>query len=69
MDSQADPSTKGSKSTRTVGKHFQLPGHSTRDMEMIPVEIVRGDLATRRQREKNLINRLQMLRFGLNVFL
>ena len=27
-----------------VGQHFQLPGHSTRDMVMIPLEVVRGIL-------------------------
>ena len=50
-----------------VGQHFQLPGHSTRDMVMVPLELVRGDKATRKQRERNLINTHQMIRFGMNV--
>ena len=61
-DSAEDPET-----TCPVGIHFQLPGHSKNNMEMIPLEIVRGCRATRKQRERNLINRHQMIRFGLNI--
>ena len=50
-----------------VGQHFQLPGHSTRDMVMVPLELVRGDMATRKQRERKLINEHMMIRFGMNV--
>ena len=50
-----------------VGQHFQLTGHSTRDMVMIPLELVRGDTATRKQRERDLITRHQMIRFWINV--
>ena len=61
-DSAQTPDT-----TCPVGQHFQLPGHSVRDMEMLPVEVVRGDVATRKVRERNLINTHQMIRFGMNV--
>ena len=36
QDSSEDPETKC-----PVGVHFQLPGHSKKDMELIPLEIVR----------------------------
>ena len=36
-------------------------------MEMLPVKVVRGDLATRKVRERDLINTHQMIRFGMNV--
>ena len=50
-----------------VGQHFQLPGHSTRDMVMVPLELVRGNMATRKQRERKLINEHEMIRFGMNI--
>lgn len=52
-----------------VGIHFQLPGHSKRDMEMIPLEIVRGCRATRNIRGRKLINKYQMSRHRLNTIL
>ena len=38
---------------KTVGRHFRLPGHNPhRDMIMLPIERVRGDLFLRKAREK-----------------
>ena len=47
MDSTEDPGT-----TTPVGQHFQSAGHYKTDMEMIPFEKVKGDRATRQQRER-----------------
>ena len=52
--------------TLNVGKPFQLPGHSRDDMEMVGLERVRGGLAVRKVREKALIRKYQMERYGLN---
>ena len=52
-----------------VGQHFQLPGHSTRDMVMVPLELVRGDMSIRKQRERKLINEHMIIRFCMNVSL
>ena len=54
--SARDPNT-----TKVVGKHFQLPGHTTDDMEMIPIEKVRGDRAVRKGRERAMIWRDEMV--------
>ena len=40
----------------------------TRNMVMIPLELVRGDTATMKQRERDLINRHQTIRFGINEY-
>ena len=38
---------------KTVGRHFRLPGRNPhRDMIMLPIERVRGDLFLRKAREK-----------------
>ena len=43
--------------TKPIGRHFRLPGHEPhRDMEMIPLEVVRGDVFLRRARERYYIN-------------
>ena len=62
QDSSEDPNT-----TCPVGLHFQLPGHSKNDIELVPIEIVIGDKAVRKEREKMLINNYQMIQFGLNI--
>ena len=59
---QADPET-----VKSVGQHFQLPGHSTDDMEMIGIERVKGGLAVRKAREKFLIRKHQLISTGLNT--
>ena len=61
-DSTRDPGT-----TKTVGLHFQLPGHSSDDIEMIGIERVRGGLAVRKTRERALIRRFQLISTGLNI--
>jgi hypothetical protein len=39
--------------TKPVGRHFRLPGHEpNRDMVMLPIERVRGDVFLRRARER-----------------
>ena len=57
LDSREDPNTKS-----PVGIHFQLPGHSKKDMELILLEIVRSCKATRKIRERILINKFKMIR-------
>ena len=61
-DSTEDPAT-----STTVGKHFQLPGHTTAHMEMIPFEKVRGGRATRETRERALIRQYELAYAGLNI--
>ena len=51
QESKEDPGT-----SCPVGLHFQLTGHSKKDMEMVPLEIVRGNTAVSKIRERNLIN-------------
>ena len=46
QDSSEDPYT-----TCPVGLHFQLPGHSKTDIELVPIMIVSGDKAVRKERE------------------
>ena len=50
-----------------VGVHFQLPGHSKHDKELIPIDIVKGNKAGKKARERMLINQYKMITFGLNV--
>ena len=64
LDTSEDPETKC-----PAGLHFQLPGHSKKEMEMVPLELVRGCRATRKIRERNLINQHEMIRYGLNLIL
>ena len=61
-DSARDPAT-----TKEVGLHFQQPGHSTNDIEMIPIEKIRRSRAVRKIREKRLIREHQLVRYGINV--
>ena len=58
-----DPNT-----TCPVGLHWQEPGHRVQDLEFIPIEKLGGsrDPAILRQRESDLINRLDLIRKGLN---
>ena len=62
LDSTEDPGT-----TTPVGQHFQSAGHSKTDMEMIPFEKVKGDRATRQQRERFFINNNNLITHGLNL--
>ena len=61
-DSARDPNT-----SKSDGRHFQLPGHSTDYMEMIGIEHVRGGIAVRKAPEKALIRRHIPISCGLNV--
>ena len=62
-DDAMDPNTN-----TQVGKHFQLPGHSTADIEMIPLEKVKtGGRAVREARERELIRKYQLAYYGLNI--
>ena len=62
-DDARDPNT-----TKPIGLHFQLPGHSVKDMEMIPVEKVRGGIAVRKIRELALIRKYKLAsHLGLNT--
>jgi hypothetical protein len=58
-----DPNT-----TCPVGLHWQEPGHKVQHLEFIPIEKLGGprDPAILRQRETDLINRLDLIRKGLN---
>ena len=62
LDSAEDPGT-----TTPVGQHFQSAGHSKTDMVMIPFEKVKGDRATRQQRERFFINNNNLITHGLNL--
>ena len=45
---------------KTIGRHFRLPGHvAHRDMIMLPLEVVRGDVFLQRARERFYINKFQ----------
>ena len=61
LDSAEDPLT-----TTPVGQHFQSPGHTKADMELVPFEKVYGDSATRKQRERHFINIYNLITHGLN---
>ena len=62
-----EDSVKDIDTTKEVGLHFQLPGHSTADMEIVPIEQVRGGKAARKARERMLIRKYQLVRYGLNT--
>ena len=61
-----EDSAKDANTTKEVSKHFQLPGHSTSDIEMVPIERVRGGRVARKVRERALIRQHQMVSFGMN---
>ena len=61
-----EDSAKDVNTTKEVGKHFQLPGHSTSDIEMVPIERVRGGRVARKVRERALIRQHQMVSFDMN---
>ena len=61
-----EDSATNQATTTTVGEHFQLPGHTTANMEMIPFEHVRGGRAVREVREKAMIRQYQLAYAGLN---
>ena len=62
-DDARDPNT-----TKAIGLHFQLPGHSIKDMQMIPVEKVRGGIAVRKIRELAMIRKHKLAsHLGLNT--
>ena len=64
LDTTEDPST-----STPVGQHFQMPGHSSKDVEMVPFEKVMGDKATRKHRERYFINKYNLIKKGLNLIL
>ena len=52
---------------KTVGEHFNRPGHSRSDMTVTALEQVKkNDLFYRREREKYLINKFDTIRKGMN---
>ena len=62
-DDARDPNT-----TKNIGLHFQLPGHTIKHMEMIPVEKVRGGVAVRKIRELAMIRKHKLAsHLGLNT--
>ena len=62
-DDVSDPYT-----TKNVGLHFQLPGHTIAHMQMTPVEKVRGGVVVRKIREKALIRKHKLAsNLGLNA--
>ena len=64
---QHEDSVREVDTTKEVGLHFQLPGHSTADMEMVPIEKVRGGRAARKARERMLIRKYKLVQYGLNT--
>ena len=62
-----EDSCKDSSTTKVVGLHFQLPGHSPANLEMVPIEKVWGGRAARKARERALIRGHQMVRYGINT--
>ena len=53
--------------TTPVGQHFRQPGHSVEDMVFTPVEkIYSSNVFVRKARERNLINKLDLIDNGLN---
>jgi hypothetical protein len=45
------------ETTKPIGRHFRLPGHDPhRDMRVVPLEVVRGDIFLLRARERYYIN-------------
>ena len=54
--------------TKPVGLHFRLPGHSHSDMAILPIERVRHqDRFILEAREKFWINKYQVVTNGLNI--
>ena len=50
-----------------MGEHFQGRGHSVADMIFTPIEKIYSDnIFVRKIREKRLINKLDMIREGVN---
>ena len=53
--------------TLPVGDHFRQPGHSVANLVFTPVEKIFSDnVFVRKVRERNLINRLDLINSGLN---
>ena len=46
----------------------QLPGHKVSDMELVPIECVRGGRAVRKIRERALIRKFEFVENGLNIY-
>ena len=56
-----------SATTLPVGEHFRLPGHSVSDLVFTPVEKIYSDnIFVRKARERQLINKLDLINNGLN---
>ena len=52
---------------RATGKHFNLPGHSAADMEVMVIEkIHQSDAFYRKEREHHHIQNMDLVRKGLN---
>ena len=52
---------------KPMGEHFQGVGHSVSDMRFTPVEkIYSSNIFVRKAREKQLINKLDLIRKGMN---
>ena len=62
LDSAQDPNT-----TCPVGLHWRLPGHRLEHMQFVPFERLHCGKAARKQREKNYIDKYDMIRQGLNI--
>ena len=55
------------QTTKPVGQHFRLPGHSISDCAFVPVErIWSNNVFVRKTREKLMINKLDLIDNGLN---
>ena len=55
------------KASSALGKHFESPGHSTKDFMAYAIEIVvGGDVFTLGARERFWIDRLDTISRGLN---
>ena len=53
--------------TQATWEHFNLPGHSLHDMEVIGLEIVwKKDILYRKERESYLIRKFNTFRMGIN---
>ena len=51
----------------TVGRHFNLPGHSVANLRAIPIEKISGSHGVRKARERVWINRYDSVTHGGNI--
>ena len=52
--------------TLPVGEHFRSAGHSVADFAFTPIEKIFGGVFVRKAREKRLINKFNLIDYGLN---